>query len=298
MRAVTEYRPAQTPRGLVMHDGPTWNAVTFGTIPWGSVVSVDRRMVFEQTGDIADQVWYRIAPGSPYFDAGNDRWIALRIPGTLRTAGSSAIEPFVYAVGLGGEDGDTGLFCGGVPEIEPDGVISFAYDRQAAAEYGMAHAYRNSIPGQPTLYPGWVQPNAQRRVTRYFGDENLGSFYVPYQFQIRFAPFWYSGVTGVAGSTGSAVFNSELFWMGGLPMIGPVVEPPPSPNAEGVLIQYCDQPRPVGIDTWRYRPELSGEPGIIGGSPSTPKIFMVLLDVSTLQTARYVFLSMSPSLVA
>jgi hypothetical protein len=207
-----DMRAVAAPTGARIHDGPTWNALQFGSHAWGSIVQIERRMRFEQTGDIADQVWYRQA---------GDLWIAGRMAGTLRLSESSAIEPFVYAVGLGRQDGDTDAFCNGVSWIGATETISFTYDRQAAAAYGIAHAYRNS-----TFESSLIYPDNQSRVTSRINNNNPpisvanGSVANPFvNAFLRYAYFIYpQQVSGDPGETGSAMFTSESIWMGGLPM--------------------------------------------------------------------------------
>jgi hypothetical protein len=80
--------------------------------------------------------------------------------------------------------------------------LTFEYDRQAAAHYAIEHSYQND---------GLSNPTQGGRVTRKLTNPSL-----------RFADFTYSffPLTGTPspGNTGSAVFISEAFWMGGMPM--------------------------------------------------------------------------------
>jgi hypothetical protein len=144
------------------------------------------------------------------------------MPGTVQVEENvTAIEPFVYGVGLNNQDEGTDAFCGDIPNIGDDEKISFTYDRQAAAEYGIAHAYRNS-----TFDPDLIYPDNQSRVTSRLDNNNPpvsvadGSVGNPFiNMFLRYAYFIYpQQVTGQTGFTGSAVFTSESIWMGGLPM--------------------------------------------------------------------------------
>lgn len=88
--------------------------------------------------------------------------------GTLRIQGTNENQPFVYAVGLGVADLDEDQFCGcDAVEIDGADTITFTYDRQSAAEYGMAHAYRNS-----TLAPNLVYSDNQNRLTSRLDNNN------------------------------------------------------------------------------------------------------------------------------
>ena len=105
--------------------------------------------------------------------------------------------------------------------VEPTGNLTFTYDRRAAAEYGIAHAYRNSYPFEVTnqVYPIWVQSNLQARVTNFINTSiNSQTTIVPYAESVPFAAFLHGDVSGNSGQTGSATFNSEALWVGGLPM--------------------------------------------------------------------------------
>ena len=269
MHAVAEFRPdGSTPTGLIIHDGPTWNAVQFGVIPWGTVVSVDRRMVFEQTGDIADQVWYRLARTNPNE---NDQWIALRMPGTLRIQGTNAIQSFVYAVGIGDVDLDEDQFCGGdTDDIGSEDKITFTYDRLTAAEYGMAYGYRNSIPQSETtegVFPGNNRATRRTDVTS-ISDFNGQPVQIPYLQEVPFADFQYNYIQhGVSGSTASAVHLSESIWVGGLPMTHNIdtasvvdrvsrcattlVNPDPSTNLGIAGWRHCDEESGNSTRVWR-----------------------------------------------
>jgi hypothetical protein len=187
---ITDMQAVANPSGLIIHDGPTWNAVQFGTIPWGQSVQVDARMVFTQTGGIADQVWYRIAGTS----ITNDQWFAVRMPGTVGTS----IQTFVYAVGLGALDGSENAFCVSVGNINGNELISFTYDRQAAAEYAITHSYNNNTTAR-----------------------SLGRVTERTTTLLPFADFYYSDLNPTSTdveATGSAQFISEALWLGGMSM--------------------------------------------------------------------------------
>jgi hypothetical protein len=191
--------------GLIIHDGPTWNARKLGVLPWSSSpialtsVQIDKRLVL--TTEQGQEIWYRLL-GTVTTDGvtNNDRWINARSGNNFYIAGMTA-------------DNDpcniqTGDFQG-VNTILPTDTITFTYDRLAAAKYGIAHAYRNSIPSEITS-EGY--PNNQDRATNrinpnfsIFGINILNIFNIPY------ADFMYTS------GTNSSRFNSEAIWIGGMP---------------------------------------------------------------------------------
>ena len=202
--------------GLTVHSGPTLNAMKIGTVSWETDIVVESRLRFpiypnfpdpQNPTPTAGQTWYQIS--SP--QAG---WIMARMvnfePDAAQPAGVEEGNPdeFYYV-----EDGDP---CGN-EVAEPTGNLTFTYDRRAAAEYGIAHAYRNSISIAGAEYPGWINPDHQGRVTNRIKPTSITDVFIPYIDRIRYAPFIYERVFGTDFRTGSAVFNSEVIWMGGLP---------------------------------------------------------------------------------
>ncbi len=140
--------------GLTVHSGPTINAAQVTTLSWNADIEVVSRLHFPIYPDYSDpndpkpnagQVWYEIQQPSG--------WILARIvnfePDATQPLGvRRGIPPEFYYV----DDGDP---CGNeVAEPEPTDTLTFTYDRRAAAEYGIAHAYRNSNTADTTrLYP-------------------------------------------------------------------------------------------------------------------------------------------------
>jgi hypothetical protein len=108
--------------------------------------------------------------------------------------------------------------------------LTFEYDRQAAAHYAIEHSYQNDL-GIP----------ASERVTRRLMLSGL-----------RFANFDYTDLGSQGESTGSAMFVSEVIWMGGMPMtVG-------DPNSCSI-VQYLEA-------GWRFCWNVNAD----GGDSSTP----------------------------
>jgi hypothetical protein len=146
-------------------------------------------------------------------------------------------DPIYYIYGMD-SDNDP---CAGIYPLQPTETITFNYDRRAAAEYAMAHAYRNSVP--EGTYPVSIS-----QVTSRLDDTTIPageSIRVPNPFgDVPYAYFTYpEQVTGVEGSTGSAMFTSQAIWMGGMPMTLDVDEN-----------ELCDSDIPAVTATtgWRY----------------------------------------------
>jgi hypothetical protein len=213
--------------GLILHDGPTLNATRMhigdetATIPWGTTITVSDWVEFEQEGR-PSWVWYKVidagslTPEVPFDE--NDQWIAARISSTenQHTVTYSYIEGVDESIHR----------CESQPPYT--GEITFVYDRSAAAEYAIAHSYANNI-SRPSL-------RVTAPLARIFGDipqlENL---------DIPFADFPYSDLSA---GTGSAMFISEVIWIGGLPMTvgldGSCVANPDSSYPEpGLGWRYC-----------------------------------------------------------
>jgi hypothetical protein len=152
--------------------------------------------------------------------------------------------------------------------------ISFTYDREAAAHYAIAHAYRNSYSESETgiKYPGWYTPGtlqarATNRIRACYPDpadcsqgmtsyltSGLNPIFIPYIDRIPFAEFLYNEVTGKIVvvddreyvQTASAVFPSQAIWMGGLPW---TYNAPTSGTIDSLRCQDSDSEETSG---WRF----------------------------------------------
>jgi uncharacterized repeat protein (TIGR01451 family) len=162
---------------------PTINAIPAGgPYAWGNTYTVISRIEFPQVvnGQADKQIWYQV-----YDPPLENPWIVVRYQGVDFT---TVYDP-----------------C---PTVTPPAVLTFKYDRQAAANYAIEHSYQNW-----DLIKSGNNPSQSGRATVNLGVLNLSGFSIPY------ADFNYSSFLSTAqGSTGSAVFISESLWAGGLPM--------------------------------------------------------------------------------
>jgi hypothetical protein len=184
-----------TGTGLLIQDGPTWNALTVASnhYDWKSSFTIDRYIDYSQTNG---ELWYRV-------NNGLDWWINARSHG------------YQYIWGVS----DTANPCRFQSALRDIETITFSYSPRQTAIYAMAHAYRNSVPG------GSNYPAGSNRVTSPLLNNNppipvySGTVSNPFAPLIPYAFFEYpEQVTGEPGQTGSAMFTSQSFWMGGLPM--------------------------------------------------------------------------------
>ncbi|MGB1286820.1 MAG: TolB family protein, partial [Aggregatilineales bacterium] len=182
MRAMVEMIDRNNPgAGLIIHDGPTWNArrmdydATAGVndpifkpadnsatpvpIPWGTTIKVNSYIELPN-----GEIWYRLAgritEEATRYENGqaiteqvqNDAWIAAR----------GADDPAFHYIEL--TPGNTITYpCGDnpLPEISDNEEITFFYDREAAARYGIAQAYKTST----TIgYPDVIGKRASQRL--------------------------------------------------------------------------------------------------------------------------------------
>jgi|GEM_PF-2014947 hypothetical protein len=248
--AQDEDSPLLDGEGLIVHDGPTINAGRLGILPWDSVVQVDPTPWFDfPQRDATNQVdypawvWYRLVDNETYTDA----WIAARITSVeLNDEGVSEPKTFNYVVGAGEEHHP----CESLPEFT--GNVTFEYNRVLAAEYGIANAYRNSIPYSESgeFYPTQINVTIPLNSDILIDDQPI-----PYVTAVPYAYFPYSDVSGVRGATGSAVFNSQAIWMGGLPMTYDV-------DQNGLaFLQQCGDSLLYDLGGWRFCNEEGIETG-------------------------------------
>ena len=216
--------------GLYLHEGPTLNARRLGIlVPWGSNVTVQNRMTFAQTA-FPDQVWYSIQYG------GQSGWIAARI------------EDKYY---LEGVDADSDA-CS---QLDAPSTLTFSYDRRSAAEYAIAHSYRNSVPSTQS---GQMYPGASRVTNRLDPGITIDGQSIPFANEVKFADFT-NWLTGDPGSTGSALFISEAVWMGGLPMTYNVDT---QGNTDPLSRCQDSASLDLNIAGWRYCDEESSGTGV------------------------------------
>jgi hypothetical protein len=213
--------------GLVIHDGPTINSSREGSISFSIAteqIAIDPNpwVEFAQSSR-PSWVWYRLAS--------DDQWISVRIAeGT-----DPQISSYHYLIGAS----PTRHPCDARAPFS--GTVTFTYDRLLASQYGIANAYRNSIPG--FNYPTQVDVTVRLTTSSPSVD---GSAPIPFVPNIPYARFPYADITGNEGATGSAVFNSQAIWMGGLPMTIDV-------NAdESPVIQRCGNSTSFDLGGWRY----------------------------------------------
>jgi len=161
--------------GITVLKSPLMNAARTSTVySWGQLIKVYQRLALP-TPETADQVWYEVSLWNESLPTG---WIIARY------------EEVYYTVA---DDPCASLTA--PPQI------TFFYDRFAAANYAIEHAWQNNE----------ILPIPYSRTTWRLLDNASG-------LAIPFANFSYTSVTGQEGATGSAVFISEAIWMGGMPM--------------------------------------------------------------------------------
>jgi hypothetical protein len=212
--------------GLIVHDGPTWNAKHLDVLPWNYPIAIDRKVILPN-----GEVWFRL---SNYYEGYNDGWVAGWVTDSEANEGGYSYLEGVEASG--------GIYAN-VPLLGLAEYITFTYDRQAAAEYAMAHAYRNSIPQSIS---GEVFPSSVNVTLRINPALNIDGVPIPYAQEIPYAVFPYSEISGQAKATGSAVFLAQAIWMGGLPMTNNV-------DANRVAINMdCGSSISITLSGWRY----------------------------------------------
>jgi hypothetical protein len=173
-------------------------------------------------------VWYRVE--YQVGDTTISGWVAARI------------EDAFYFIGVT----DTADPCQDNLDIGVPEILTFTYDRVAAAEYGIAQGTQNSAFAIQ-------QPSGFSRAT-YRAVEN-----------IPFANFVYDIIFGETGQTASAVFISDVLWFGGMPM----TQIDPNECGAGAAInggwRYCN---PQTTFAWRVH-EGVGEYFTNGAVPAS-----------------------------
>jgi hypothetical protein len=173
-------------QGVLVHVAPALNAVTTGTtILWGETITANGRVEFPRD-DADPDVWYRLtAPAAG--------WVAVRYDGFayLQSAATGNPDPLSSAFPL-----------------PPTEDITFPYDRDRAAQFAIAQSYHTQS-GLP-VGGGTETVALSLRVTTRIPDT------------LPFASFSYNfldpDASATERATGSAVFISEVLWMGGIPM--------------------------------------------------------------------------------
>jgi predicted outer membrane repeat protein len=169
--------------GLIIHDGPIWNSMQLGYIPWGTSEEIDKRVELPN-----GEIWFRLK--KTFGENENDAWI--NASGLFDDVG----EPIYYIYGMD-SDNDP---CFQIALLQPTETITFTYDRRAAAQYAIAQGIQNSAFAIQ-------QPEEFRQIAYRTTEES------------PFANFVYTLTFGPPGTTASGVFISEVLWIGGMPMV-------------------------------------------------------------------------------
>jgi predicted outer membrane repeat protein len=240
--------------GLLSHYGPTINSplnregvvAKVEQFPWDTRhLVVTKRVQFPADSEDPQQVWYYVefdtaTHTAPNGDTVNGAWIAARYGDFFYVEGVGvSSRAYPYDATLGNMP-NTDHCNGYVPtindsaEYEEGGQcvtnpslcqVTFYYDRETVAEFGIAQATAN----------GDGSSVGEQSVTASLPDFPITAF-------------TYSQLTGQVGGTGSSVFISELLWVGAFPATQSFIDSAWTP------VQKCYDRAPEGSNYkgWRY----------------------------------------------